>query len=56
VQLHLSPRDLSMVNEAGIRLTAPGDYRVSVGGGQPGTGAPSVDTPLVIRREHILPE
>ena len=56
VQISLSPRDLSMVNEAGVRLTAPGDYRVSVGGGQPGTGAPSVDAPFVIRREHILPE
>jgi beta-glucosidase len=56
VQLSLSPRDLSMVNEAGARLTAPGDYRVSLGGGQPGTGAPSVALPFVIRREHILPE
>ena len=56
VQISLGPRDLSMVNEAGVRLTAPGDYRVSVGGGQPGTGAPSVDAPFVIRREHILPE
>jgi beta-glucosidase len=56
VQISLSPRDLSMVNEAGIRLTAPGDYRVSVGGGQPGTGAPTVDAAFVIRREHILPE
>jgi len=56
VQISLSPRDLSMVNEVGVRLTAPGDYRVSVGGGQPGTGAPSVDAPFVIRREHILPE
>jgi beta-glucosidase len=56
VQISLSPRDLSVVDEAGIRLTAPGDYRVSVGGGQPGTGAPSVDAPFVIQREHILPE
>jgi len=56
VQINLSPRDLSMVNEAGVRVTAPGDYRVSVGGGQPGTGAPGVDAPLVIRREQIWPE
>jgi beta-glucosidase len=56
VQISLSQRDLSIVNEAGVRLTAPGDYRVSVGGGQPGTGAPTVDAPFVIRREHILPE
>ena len=56
VQLSLSQRDLSMVNEAGVRLTAVGDYRVSVGGGQPGTGAPRVEAPLVIRREHVWPE
>ncbi len=56
VQISLSPRDLSMVNEAGGRLDAPGDYRVSVGGGQPGTGTLTVDAPFVIRQEHVLPE
>ena len=56
VQISLNPRDLSMVNEAGVRLTAPGNYRVSVGGGQPGTGAPGVDASLVITGEHIWPE
>jgi beta-glucosidase len=56
VKISLSPRDLSMVNEAGVRFTAAGDYRVSVGGGQPGTGAPTLDAPFVIRQEQILPE
>jgi beta-glucosidase len=56
VQFSLNPRDLSMVNEAGIRLTAAGDYRVAVGGGQPGTGVESVEAPFVIRGEHIWPE
>ncbi len=56
VKISLNPRDLSMVNEAGVRLTAPGEYRVSVGGGQPGTGAPGVDARFVIQQEHILPE
>ena len=56
VQIILSERELSMVNEAGVRLTAPGDYRISVGSGQPGTGAPTVDAPFVIRQEHVLPE
>jgi beta-glucosidase len=56
VQISLSPRDLSMVNEAGVRLNAPGDYRVSVGGGQPGTGASAIEASFVIRQEHILPE
>jgi beta-glucosidase len=56
VSISLNPRDLSMVNEAGVRLTAPGQYRVSVGGGQPGTGAPGMDAPFVIGQEHIWPE
>ncbi|HUP04617.1 MAG TPA: glycoside hydrolase family 3 C-terminal domain-containing protein, partial [Bryobacteraceae bacterium] len=36
VKLTLDPRDLSMVNEAGTRLVAAGDYKIFVGGGQPG--------------------
>lgn len=42
VKFHLSRRDLSMVTQAGDRIVAQGEYTVSVGGGQPGTGAPSV--------------
>jgi beta-glucosidase len=34
----LSARDLSSVTEAGDRIVAPGAYRLTVGGGQPGTG------------------
>ncbi len=34
----LSPRDLSSVTAAGARIVAPGAYRLSVGGGQPGAG------------------
>jgi beta-glucosidase len=56
VEISLNPRDLSMVNEAGVRLTSPGNYRVTVGGGQPGTGAPGVDASFVIAREYIWPE
>jgi beta-glucosidase len=40
VRFNLSPRDLSSVTEAGDRVVAPGAYKISVGGGQPGTGAP----------------
>ena len=39
VQFQLNPRDLSYVTEAGERAIGPGTYSVSVGGGQPGTGA-----------------
>jgi beta-glucosidase len=56
VQFILSPRDLSMVNAAGDRLIAPGDYRISVGGGQPGTGAPAVESKFSILGQQILPE
>jgi beta-glucosidase len=56
VQLKLDPRDLSYVNEAGDRLVGAGKYRVSVGGGQPGTSAPVVEVPLEIRGEYKLPE
>ena len=36
----LSSRDLSAVNLDGVRQVLAGDYRVSVGSGQPGTGVP----------------
>ena len=39
VHFDLSPRDLSSVTEAGDRVVAPGAYRLTIGGGQPGTGA-----------------
>jgi beta-glucosidase len=56
VKLTLSRRDLSFVNEAGDRLVGAGDYIVSVGGGQPGTGAAQADAHLTIRGEQKLPE
>jgi beta-glucosidase len=52
----LGPRDLSLVNEAGDRMVAPGMYRVSVGGGQPGTGVPTVEAPLTIHETQRLPD
>jgi len=56
VQLTLSPRDLSIVNEAGDRVIAPGDYQLSVGGGQPGKGAPNVVAHFIITGTKNLPE
>jgi beta-glucosidase len=56
VQLTLQPRDLSYVNESGIRLITAGDYVISVGGGQPGTAAAQSETRLSIRGEQQLPE
>ena len=54
VRLTLNPRDLSMVNEEGARVAA-GEYKLFVGGGQPGTGAPGAELPLKIQGEQKLP-
>ena len=51
VEFTLNPRDLSMVNDAGDRLVAPGSYEVSVGGSQKGTTAG-----FTITGEQRLPE
>lgn len=56
VRFHLRRRDLSRVTETGDIIVAPGRYTVSVGGGQPGTGAPSVSGPIEIDGEIGLPQ
>ncbi|MGH8316597.1 MAG: glycoside hydrolase family 3 C-terminal domain-containing protein [Steroidobacteraceae bacterium] len=56
VSFHLKRRDLSMVTEAGDRIVAQGRYTVSVGGGQPGTGAPSVSGTFQVNGQVMLPE
>jgi beta-glucosidase len=56
VKLTLSPRDLSYVNEAGDRFVSTGDYLITVGGGQPGTGAFHAESHLMIQGEQKLPE
>jgi beta-glucosidase len=56
LQLVIQPRDMSYVNESGVRLVAAGDYVISVGGGQPGTAASQAETRLSIRGEQQLPE
>ena len=56
VKFHLERRDLSMVNEAGDIMVAEGKYTVSVGGGQPGTGAASVTGNFEVKGQIRLPE
>jgi beta-glucosidase len=56
VRFHLSRRDLSMVTESGRIIVAPGTYTVSVGGGQPGAGAPAVAGKIHIAGEVTLPD
>jgi beta-glucosidase len=56
VKLTLQPRDLSYVNESGDRYVGAGDYTITAGGGQPGTGAAQADAHLAIHGEQKLPE
>ncbi|HET9108625.1 MAG TPA: glycoside hydrolase family 3 C-terminal domain-containing protein, partial [Steroidobacteraceae bacterium] len=56
VRFHLKRRDLSMVTETGDIIVAQGTYTVSVGGGQPGTGAPSVSGAFRVEGQIELPQ
>jgi beta-glucosidase len=56
VQFELKPRDMSMVNEAGEPIVAAGAYTVSVGGGQPDTGAQVVTGHFNVKGSLTLPE
>lgn len=49
VEFTLSARRLSHVDAQGHRSVAPGDYRLFVGGGQPGTGAAGGEATFTIR-------
>jgi beta-glucosidase len=56
VQFDLHPRDLSMVTDAGEPEVPAGEFTVSVGGGQPGTGAPAVAGTFKVKETQTLPE
>jgi beta-glucosidase len=56
VHFELSPRDLSMVNEAGDPLIAEGQYTLAVGGGQPHTSAQVVTRTFRVKGHLALPE
>ena len=56
VHFQLNPRDLSMVTEDGHPIVAAGNYTLSIGGGQPGTEAPSVSGHFQIAGQIDLPE
>jgi len=55
VHFDLDARDLSSVTAAGKRIVAPGAYQVTVGGGQPGTGAPGATTSFSVNGSYPLP-
>jgi beta-glucosidase len=56
VRFELNERDLSMVSEAGEPMIAEGQYSVSVGGGQPDTGAPTITGKFQVKGTKTLPE
>ena len=56
VHFELNPRDLGMVTEEGNPIIAQGDYTISIGGGQPETGAPGTIGHFHIDGQYALPE
>jgi beta-glucosidase len=56
VKFELQPRDLSIVTEAGEIVVPEGEFTLSIGGGQPRTGAPYVARTFRIKNSLTLPE
>ena len=54
IRFELSPRQLSLVDAAGLRAVEAGRYRLFVGGGQPGT-AEGVAAAFTIAGRDALP-
>ncbi len=56
VRFELKDRDLSMVSDAGEPVIPEGNYSMSIGGGQPNTGAPAVAATFQVKGTKTLPE
>jgi beta-glucosidase len=56
ITFELKDRDLSMVSEAGEPIVAEGAYTLSIGGGQPNSGAPAVAGSFQVLGTKTLPE
>jgi beta-glucosidase len=56
VHFDLGQRDFGMVTEDGNPIIAPGDYTISIGGGQPGTTASAVQAHFNVAGQLALPE
>ncbi|HTV05754.1 MAG TPA: glycoside hydrolase family 3 C-terminal domain-containing protein [Acidobacteriaceae bacterium] len=56
VQFELKGRDLSMVTEDGDPIIAGGPYTITIGGGQPDTGAPGVTGHFSVKGQVMLPQ
>jgi beta-glucosidase len=56
VHFELENRDLGMVTTDGHPVIAGGEYTISIGGGQPDTGAPAVAGHFRVKGQIGLPE
>ncbi|WP_307120453.1 glycoside hydrolase family 3 C-terminal domain-containing protein [Sphingomonas kyeonggiensis] len=56
IRFDLSPRDLSAVTVDGVRKVLAGDYRVTVGSGQPGTGVAGQSAGFAVPAAVVLPK
>jgi beta-glucosidase len=56
IHFNLDARDLSSVTMEGDRVVAPGVYRITVGEGQPGTGAAMAAAQVTITGNAALPQ
>jgi beta-glucosidase len=56
VHFELKNRDMMMVTDDGHPMIAEGDYTISIGGGQPDTGAPGVIGHFRVEGRMALPE
>jgi beta-glucosidase len=56
IHFDLDPRDLSSVTAAGDRVVAPGAYRITVGEGQPDTGAAIAEGKFTVTGTAALPQ
>jgi beta-glucosidase len=56
LRFELQPRDLSMITADGVPIVAAGEYTLSVGGGQPNTGAQVLSQTFTINGKLELPE
>ncbi|HZC38060.1 MAG TPA: fibronectin type III-like domain-contianing protein, partial [Sphingomicrobium sp.] len=56
VTFDLKPRDLSTVTQTGDVIVPAGKYSISIGGGQPGFGLPTVSGELSVTGQVTLPE
>jgi beta-glucosidase len=56
IALELSPRDLSFVTRDGARQVMIGEYRISVGSGQPGTGVAAQSAVFSVAHQLSIPE